>query len=134
MKKDLKNYLMGLLKLRHNHLDPFSQTPSMREALKCAECGEQVVKAQDVYNRMRREHPEEFIYKKPVFVPSPELKESFRMLVERVKNDGLYKRHIERLARGTEEEKKQEIKKANAGYYDTHYEEGGSIKKVHETK
>src|SRR3989344_8457367 len=130
MKQSLKNRLMGLLKLKHSHLDPFSKEPSMREALKCDECGKQVIKAQDIYNQMRKDHPEEFIYKEPVFVPSPELQKSFEMLVERVKNDRLYKRHIERLAHGTEEEKDNEIKKANKGYYDTHYEEGGIEKKI----
>ena len=130
MKQDLKNRLMGLLKLKHSHLDPFSQEPSMREALKCDECGKQVIKAQGIYNQRRKDHPEEFVYKEPAFVPSPELYKSFEMLIQRVKNDGLYKRHIERLAHGTEEEKDNEIKKANEGYYDTHYEEGGSIKKI----
>lgn len=128
MKKDFKNYLMGLLKLKHSHPDPFTGEPSMSEALKCKECGEQFKKAEAVYEQRRKEHPEEFVYQKPEFRPSPELKRSFEMLMHRVKNDKLYKRHIEQLARGTEEDKDEEIKKSNEGYYQTHYEEDGDIK------
>lgn len=119
---------MGLLKLKHSHLDPETQQPSMKEALKCDECGRQIAKAETIYKQRRREHPEEFIYKKPEFIPSPELDKSYGMLLDRVKKDKLYKRHIERLARGTEKEKDEEIKKSNEGYYQTHYEEGGMIK------
>lgn len=130
MRKDFKDYLMTLLKLRHKHLDPFTKDPSLSEALKCVDCGNQFKKAEEVYNRRRREHPEEFIYKMPEFEPSPELKNMFAKLVDRIKEDKLYRRHIERLAHGTEEEKDEEIKKANEGYYGTHYEEEGNIKKV----
>ena len=130
MNKEFKNRLMGLLKLKHSHLDPFTKTPSMSEALKCNECGKQVVKAEELYNRMREEHPEEFTYKQPEFIPSPELKKDVDMLVDRVKKDKLYKRHVNRMAYGTEEEKDKEIKKSNEGYYQRHYEEDGSIKKV----
>ena|SRR3990167_1860795 len=130
MRQDLKNRLMGLLKLRHGHVDPFTGEPSMREALKCNTCGERFKRAEAIYNRMRKEHPEEFVYKEPEFVPSPELKKDFEMLVHRVKKDALYKRHVNRMAFGTEEEKDEEIKKSNEGYYDTHYEEGGMVKKI----
>ena len=79
---------------------------------------------------MRKEHPEEFTYKEPEFIPSPELKRDVDMLVDRVKKDKLYKRHVERMAYGTEEEKDEEIKKSNEQYYQKHYEEDGSIKKT----
>ena len=135
MKKDFKQYLMGLLKLKHPHPDPFTGQPSMKEALKCKECGEQVVKAEEIYKRRRKEYPEEFVYKKPEFIPSPELDESYGMLIERVKKDKLYKRHIERLACGTEKEKDEEIKKSNEGYYQKYYTEGGgSIKKINKNQ
>lgn len=134
MKKDFKNRLMSLLKLRHSHLDSYTGQPSMSEALKCDECGKQVVKAQAIYDQMRKEHPEEFVYKKPEIPRSPELERDFEMLISRVKNDKLYKRHIERLARGTEKEKDEEIKKSNEGYYQTHYEKDGRIEKVRQVK
>ena len=121
---------MGLLKLKHSHPDPFTGEPSMTEALKCADCGYQVVKAEAIYNQRRKDHPEEFVYKKPEFVRSPELDKHWEMLIHRVKNDQLYKAHIEKLAHGTEEEKDKEIKKSNEGYYQKHYEEGGIVKKI----
>ena len=122
MKIAFKNYLMGLLKLKHQHLDPLSQQPSMSVALQCDECGKQVIKAQEIYNRMRKEHPEEFVYKKPEFIPSPELEKQYGMLRDRVKNDKLYRKHIERLTRGSEAEKDFEIARANSGFYKTHTE------------
>jgi hypothetical protein len=79
---------------------------------------------------MVREKPELFEYKPPEFKPDLETKEMFGRLVERVKKDKLYRQHIERLAYGTEEQKDEEIAKNNAGYYRSHYEEGGNIKKV----
>lgn len=130
MKKDFKNYLLGLLKLRHRHLDPFTKQPSMSEALKCNECGEQVAKAQAKYNQRRKEYPEEFVYRRPEFNRSPALERSYEMLMDRIKKDELYRRHLNRLAHGTEKEKDEEIKKSNDGYYQKHYSEGGSIKRV----
>ena len=131
MKADFKQYLMSLLKLRHRHPDPVTKQPSMSEALKCNECGERFKKAEAVYNQRRREHPEEFMRTQPEFIPSPQARKDFEMLIDRVKNDELYRRHVQRLAWGTEEEKDEEIKKANEGYYDTHYtEKGGSIKEI----
>lgn len=130
MKDGFKRKLMGLLKLRHSHLDPFTKTPSMAEALKCKKCGEQVVQAEALYKKMRKEHPEEFEYKEHEFVRSPELEKDYDMLIDRVKKDKLYRRHIEKLAKGTEQEKDDEIKKSNKGYYQKHYEEDGSVKKI----
>ena len=130
MKLVFKRYLMSLLKLRHSHLDPITQQPSFSEALKCSECGGQVMKAEAIYKQRRKTHPEEFIYKKPEHIRSPELEKSWQMLIDRVKNDQLYKAHLERLTKGTEIQKEQEMKKVEEGYYQHHYEEGGSIKKI----
>lgn len=130
MKKEFKRYLMSLLKLKHSHLDPLSGQPSMTEAFKCSECGGQVIKAEAIYNQRRKTHPEEFVYKKPEFIKSSELEKTYDMLIHRIKNDQLYKAHIEKLAHGTEKEKDEEIKKSNEGYYEHHYEEGGMIKKI----
>ena len=130
MKKDFKKYLMGLLKLKHSHPDPFTGEPSMKEALKCDECGYRFKKAEAVYNLRRKTHPEEFVYKKPEFIRSPELKNHYDMLFQRVKNDKLYKAHLERLAHGSEKEKDIEIERSNEQYYTKHYEEGGIVKKI----
>ena len=130
MKKDFKKYLMRLLKLKHKHPDPFTGEPSMSEALKCSDCGGQVAKAEAVYNQRRKKHPEEFVYKKPEHIRSPELEESWNQLIHRVKNDNLYKAHLARLTKGTESQQKEEMKKIGEGYYTTHYEEGGIIKKI----
>ena len=81
-----------------------------------------------MYKQRKRDEAEECAYKKTGFIPSAELDKSYGMLLDRVKKDKLYKRHMERLARGTEKEKDEEIKKSNEGYYQTHYEEGGMIK------
>lgn len=124
---------MGLLKLKHSHLDPITGGPSMSEALKCFECGGRFKKAEAVYNQRRREHPEEFVYKKPEFIRSPQLEESWNRLYDRIKNDNLYKSHLERLAKGTETQKDKEIKRSNEGYYTKYYEEGGIVKKTNAT-
>lgn len=130
MKADFKRKLMGMLKLKHSHPDPFTGQPSMKVALSCKECGEKVVKAETLYKKMRRKHPEEFVYKEPEFIRSKDLEKSYNMLFERVKKDKLYKRHLHVLMHGTEIEKDEEIKKSNEGYYQTHYEEGGQVKKI----
>lgn len=130
MRKDFKKYLMSLLKLKHSHLDPLTQTPSMKEALKCYDCGGQVAKAEAVYKRRERTHPDEFIYKKPEFIRSQELETHWQMLIDRVKNDKLYKAHLERLNKGTESQQKEEMRKIDEGYYQKHYEEGGIIKQI----
>ena len=121
---------MGLLKLKHQHSDPITGEPSMSEALKCDECGYRVTKAEAIYNQRRKEHPEEFVYKRPEFIRSPELKNSYDMLFQRIKNDSLYKEHLKRLATGTEAQKDVEVKRSNKGYYQQHYEEKGIIKKI----
>lgn len=130
MKADFKKKLMGMLKLKHSHLDPFTKLPSFTAALSCKSCGEQVVKAEALYKKMRREHPEEFVYKQPEFIRSKALEKDYDMLSERVKKDKLYQRHLNRLAHGTEQEKDEEVKKSNEGYYQTHYEEKGRIKEI----
>ena len=130
MKKDFKRFLMGKLKLKHPHPDPFTGQPSMKEALKCKQCGEQVMQAEAIYKQRRKDYPEEFVYKEPEFIRSPELLKGYEKLFDRVKKDKLYKKHLERLAHGTEQEKDEEIKKSNEGYYQKHYYEDGSVKKI----
>ena len=135
IRADFKRYLMGLLKLKHPHLDPFTKEPSMKEALTCKECGERVLKAEQIYKRTRTEHPEWFEYKEPEHKRSEALEKEYDLLTERKEKDPLYKRHIERLTNGTEAEKDEEIKKANEGYYQKHYvDEGGSLKEVNNDK
>ena len=130
MRPDFKRHLMSLLKLKHRHLEPGTQESSFTAALKCSECGGQVIKAEAIYKRRRREHPEEFVYKKPEHIRSPELENHWQMLMDRVKKDKLYKAHLERLTKGTESQQKEEMKKIDEGYYTKHYEENGIIKKI----
>ena len=130
MKKDFKRFLMGKLKLKHQHPDPFTGQPSMKEALKCKQCGEHLVQAETIYKQRRKDYPEEFVYKEPEFKRSPELLKDYEKLFDRVKKDKLYKRHLERLASGTEKEKDEEIEKSNKGYYQEHYYEDNGIKKI----
>ena len=131
MKAGFKKKLMQMLKLQHTHLDPYTKQPSMKEALQCKECGEQVAKAHAMYQRYRKTNPEWFIYKEPEFKRSPELEKDFDMLAERKQKDPLYREHIRRLAHGTEQEKDEEVKKSNEGYYQTHYvDENGSVKEI----
>lgn len=122
---------MGLLKLKHSHLDPFTKQPSMSESLKCKECGEQVARAFLLYQRYRKTNPEMFVYKEPELPRSKELERSYELLADRTKKDSLYKEHIRKLAHGTEAEKDEEIKKVNNKYYQTHYaEKDGGIRKI----
>ena len=131
MLPSFKRKLMGLLRLRHSHLDPFTKQPSMSEALSCKECGAQVIKAQELYNRYRKTNPEWFTYKEPEFIRSPELEKDYDKLSERKQTDPLYKEHIRKLTSGTEKEKDEEINKVNEQYYQTHYiDESGSIKEI----
>lgn len=119
MEKSVKNYLLGLYATNH--------CKSMSEAAGCSSCGAKYQKARREHERLRREKPELFERKAPEFKPSRETKNMFGMLVDRIMKDKLYKRHVERLAHGTEEEKSEEIKKSNKGYYRTHYEKDGNI-------
>ena len=119
MIKDVKKYLLGLYHTGH--------CKSMSEAITCKYCAVKFKKAEFEHRRLRREKPELFGYKQPEFKPSRETRNMFGMLVDRIKKDKLYKRHVERLAHGTEEEKDEEIKKSNEGYYRKHYEKEGNI-------
>ncbi len=130
MRADFKKKLMHMLKLKHPHPDPFTKQPSMKEALSCKECGEQIVQAQELYNRYRKTNPEWFTYQEPEFIRSPELEKDYDLLTERKQKDPLYKEHIRKLTFGTEKEKDEEVKKSNEGYYQKHYvDESGSVRK-----
>ena len=125
MEANFKRHLMSLMRSPdHGH-------PSMTECMACKSCGERFAKAKALYDRTRREHPELFTgenaRKEPEYIPSQELKEDFVKLVERSRKDKLYRRHIEKLAYGTELEKDEEMKKSNKGYYTKHYEQDGKI-------
>ena len=113
MKADLKRHMMGLLNTQ-GHCREISR------ALFCEVCGPKMQKAKGLYDRLKREEPELLVYKRPEFKPSEDTKEMFGKLMERVKKDSVYRKHLEKLAHGTEEEKDKEIKKSNEGYYRTH--------------
>ena len=123
MKQDAKRELMAYLDTGHRH-------ESMTAMSLCKHCGERFKKGEAFYNRLRKEKPELFIYNRPEFKPSKETRNLFAGLMDRIQRDKLYQRHLKRLSRGTEEEKDEEIKKSNEGYYRKHYEEGDNIKKI----
>ena len=114
MRADFKRQLMAYLSTGgHRHAE-------MSKTLACNHCGERFKKGEALYNWARRERPELFTYKKPDFEPSPELKNMFQMLVDRVKNDKLYGKHLELSLKGTPEEQELETRRANSGYYTRH--------------
>ena len=92
----------------------------MSQTLACKYCGERFKKAEQLYNRMRREEPELFVHKKPEFKPSAELQNDWDNLQERVKKDKLYRKHLELSFKGTPEERKREEDRANEGFYKKH--------------
>ena len=112
------------------YLDTGHRHSSMSDMWACRYCGNRFQKGKNFFERLVKEKPEVFEYKPPEFKPDNETKEMFGKLVERVKKDKLYRRHIERLAYGTEEQKDEEIAKNNEGYYRNNYEEDGNIKEV----
>lgn len=123
MKKDFKKELLSYFDTGHRH-------ESFMGMMKCRYCGEKFQKGKALIERKMREEPSLFLREKRKFEPSPELREMYWKLVERVKKDRLYRRHLERLQYGTKEEAERESRLAAAGYYDTHYEENGEIKTI----
>lgn len=121
MKADAKRYITGLLDTGHKH-------EAMSGMLACEYCGDKFKKAEKEYNRLRREKPELFTYKKPEYPDSPEYQKQVGMLADRLKKDKLYKEHIRLSFFGTEQEKTREDNRANTGYYKRFYEEDGNIK------
>ena len=113
MRADFKKYMLGLLYTGH--------CKEMSQALACKRCEPKFSKAWSEYNRLRKEKPELFIRKEPEFQPSPELKNTFEKLVDRVRNDKLYQEHLRLSLKGTPEERKRETDRANSGYYKRHY-------------
>ena len=109
------------------HLDTGHGHESMTDMAKCNHCGQKFKKGEALWHRLRKEKPELFAYQKPEFKPSEKTKGLFGQLVDRIKRDKLYKRHLKRMAWGTEEEKDEEIKLFNKGYYRSHYEREGNI-------
>ena len=114
MREDVKKYMLGLLHTGH--------CKEMFKALACKYCGTKFKKAEAEYNRLRKEKPELFIRKTPEFQPSPELKNMFDKLTDRVRNDKLYQEHLRLSLKGTPEEQKRETNRANSGYYKRHYD------------
>ena len=114
MQKDFRRQLLTYLDTGHRHA-------SMTDMMKCSGiCAKKFAKGKAFYERMQKEKPELFVYKEPEFEPSQETKNMFALLMDRIKKDGTYRKHLEKLAHGTESEKDEEIRKSNAGYYRTH--------------
>ena len=66
---------------------------------------------------MRKEKPELFVRPRQEFQPSEELKEMNEQLVDRVKNDKMYRDHLLKSQYGTIEEQNKEADLANSGFY-----------------
>ena len=120
MDSAFKKELMTKLSTGHRH-------ESMTDMAKCAHCGKRFKEGEALFNRMRRENPELVTYKQPEFQASEKTRGLFGQLLDRINKDKLYKRHLKRLAWGTEEEKDKEIALFNKGYYRSHYEKDGNI-------
>jgi len=110
MNTEAKKELMTYLDTGHRH-------ESMTGMFLCRHCGDRFQTGKEFFNRMVREKPELFEYKPPELKPDVETSEMYGKLIDRIKKDKLYHRHIERLAHGTEEEKDEEIKRSNEGFY-----------------
>lgn len=110
MQTDAKRQLMTYLDTGHRHA-------SMTDMSVCSYCGDRFQKGKAFFERLQKENPKVFEYKRPEFTPSKETKEIFGKLMERIKKDSVYRKHIEKMAGGTEEEKDEEIAKVNKGYY-----------------
>ena len=120
MQKEFKKYMMSLL-------NTGGHCKEMKLALNCKYCGTKFKKAEAVFNRYKRENPELVTYKQPEFQASEKTRGLFGQLLDRINKDKLYKRHLKRMAYGTEEEKDREIALFNKGYYRSHYEKNGNI-------
>ena len=110
MKTDLKRHMMGLMNTQGHCLE-------ISKALFCKRCGPKLQKAKGLYDQLK---PEDLMYQRPELDVKPETKEMFGKLMERIKKDSVYRKHLEKLAHGTEEEKDKEMQKSNEGYYRKH--------------
>ena len=99
------------------YLDTGHRHNIMSEMMNCDYCGKRFKAGEKFYNRMRKEKPELFIREKPQFQPSEELKEMHGQLVDRVKNDKMYRDHLLKSQYGTIEEQNKEADLANSGFY-----------------
>ena len=109
---ELKRILVRMMRPDgHRHL-------SMTDATLCKKCEPKVRAAKELYDKVVRKEPEILVRKKPEFKPSEELKEMWDNLQDRVKNDTLYKKHLERSFKGTVQEQNEEADKVNSGFYE----------------
>lgn len=86
----------------------------IKKALFCERCGPRLQKAKELFDCLKKE---ELVYTPPEFTPKEDTKEMFGKLMERIKNDSTYRKHIEKMAHGNEDEKDKELNKVNEGYY-----------------
>lgn len=80
----------------------------MTQMLQCNYCGEKFKKAEALFNRMKREHPEEFGVTIPERPESMKIQNMRDRLEDRIKHDSAYRKHLDILAQGTPEEKRKE--------------------------
>lgn len=113
MNNQFKRQLLTYLDTGHRHGE-------ISAMMKCTHCGERFKEGEKLYNRMKQEKPELFIYKKPEFKPSPKLQSMWERLQDRIKQDKLYRKHLELSFKGTPEERQREEDRANNGFYTKH--------------
>ena len=75
-------------------------------------------KAEKEFNRLYKENPKEFERKEQGF--DRETENIGDKLTERIKYDPLYKKHLQKIASGTPEERKIELEKMKSGFYQKH--------------
>ena len=109
---DLKKHIVNLFHTGHYHQE-------MSQALKCKYCGNRFQNATKEFNRFYKTYSDKFKIEQPD-KDSPKVLEMEQQLDDRIKNDSLYNKHLRTLWKGSQEEKKKEIKKFWGGYYEKH--------------
>lgn len=93
---------------------------SFQEALLCKKCQPKVLAAKEMYDTTVKKHPHLIRRSQPKFQPSQELQTMWGQLQERVRNDKLYQKHLEKTFHGTIEEQNLEADRVNSGFYEKH--------------
>ena len=99
-----KQHLTSMLATGHKHEE-------MTQMLACSYCGAKFKKAEALFNRIKKEHPEEFIRPIPQYQESQKTLAMQAQLEERIKHDSAYRKHLDILTHGTDVEKAKEWRK-----------------------
>ena len=99
-----KQHLTSMLATGHKHEE-------MTQMLACSYCGAKFKKAEALFNRMKKEHPEEFIRPIPQEQTSQKTLAMQDQLDQRIKTDSAYRKHFEVMTQGKAEEQIKEWRK-----------------------